>query len=191
MASDSITAVIRGKTSFFKMLPDQLGLNYNKDGKEWCTDLELTKEGVADLKSYGIANKIKKKDNYLNGKPYIRFTRKELNHKGEPNEPVEIVDILGKPWPSNLRLGNETVVDIKFRVKDYGAQVGVYIQKVRVLDHVPYEDSGFEELSEDDEYFAKFAEQEAARMNKAAAEERQFKKDFNLADDLDDEIPVD
>ena len=33
--------VIRGKTSFAKILGDPM-LNYNKDGREWKMDLEIT-----------------------------------------------------------------------------------------------------------------------------------------------------
>lgn len=185
---DTITAVVRGKTSFCKLLPDQLALNYLKDGKEWSMDLQLSKEAVKDIKSYGIGSKIKTRDGYLDGQPYIRFTQKETNGQGEPNKPVEIIDILGNPW-DDRRIGNGSVVDVKFLVRDYGAQKGVYIRKVRVLDHVPFEaQSTMPELSEDDEYFAKFVEAEAEIETRKSAEDKQFKKDFMIDDDVDDLI---
>lgn len=193
MANKSVIATIRGKLSYFKMFPDQLHLNYGKDGKEWSTDLILTKEGVADMKSLGISKKVKKKDEYADGQPYVRFTIKEFNSKEEPSRPVEVVDILGNPWPTNDKLGNGTVVDVTFAVVDYGQTQGAYIRRVRVLDHVPYNAAAPAPLSEEDEYFAKYAEaQKKAEEGKALKkfEQEEFKRDFQLADDdLDDEIP--
>lgn len=192
MATDTQTYVIRGKTSYAKIVGEPR-LNYNKDGKEWAVDIEISKDTLKEFKSWGIANKVKSKPDYLDGAPYVRFKRDEmskfLDDDGNPkkNKPIEIVDIKGQPWDGRL-LGNGTVVDVKFRVKDYGAgkQKGMYIDKVRVLDLVPYENAAdFEPLNEDDEYFRKAVEQ-------AEAEAKQFEKDFRgqVDDDLNDEIPL-
>src|SRR5690606_474304 len=114
----------------------------------------------------------------------------ELKADGTPNRPIEVVDILGKPWPEDKLIGNGSVVDVKFAVVDYGPgkKHGVYPRKIRVLKHVPYETDGFEPLSEDDEYFAKAAEAALEAERKATSGD--FQKEFyNLeADDLDDDI---
>lgn len=192
MANKSETIVIRGKTSFAKVLEDQLALNYGKDGREWSFDLVLDKAGEKDAKTFGISEKIKRKDNYVNGAAYIRFKRDEYQKDGEtPNKPIEIVDILGRPW-DDRRIGNESVVDVKARVVNYGVgkPTGLYVQKIRVLEHVPFEGAAMPELSEDDEYFAKYAEEEAKAAAAKASEDKEFRKDFlNEDDDLDDEIP--
>lgn len=186
-ANKPVTAVLRGKTSFAKIVGDPR-LNYTKDGKEWSMDLELTKAGVKDCKDLGITSKVKMKPGYLDGAPHIRFKRTELNKDGEPNKPIPIVDITGKPWDGRL-LGNGSVVDVKFRVVDYGVgkPQGIYIQKVRVLELVPYEQAeDMPDLSEDDEYFAKYAAAEQETLTRKETEDRQFKKDFGLDDEVDD-----
>lgn len=187
MANKSETVILRGKTSFAKILGDPR-LNYSKDGKEWSMDLVLDKAGVKDVNARGIKQKIKQKDNYVDGQPYIRFKRDEFKKDGRANDPIEVVDIIGKPWDEKKLIGNGSVVDVKFRVVDYGAgkQKGMYIDKVKVLDLVPYDGGDFEPISEEDEYFAKYKEaQEASNANKDE-EMREFRKDFGLDDDLDD-----
>lgn len=184
-SNDTQTIVIRGEASYAKIVGDPR-LNYNKDGKEWSLDLKISKDVVKELKSYGLGGKIKMKPDYLDGAPYIRFNRKELDFNGKPNKPIEIVDILGKPWDDSL-LGNGSVLDVKFRAKDYGPgkQIGVYIQKVRVMKHIPYEgQETMPEVSEDDEFFAAFAEAQAEKD----AELKEFNNDFGLDDDLDDPV---
>lgn len=189
MANNKANVVtVRGKLNFFKMFEDQLHLNYGKDGKEYSTDVVLNKEGVADFKSWGLSKKVKKKDEYVDGQPYVRFTIKEFNSKGDPSRPVEVVDILGNPWPSNDKLGNGTVADITFAYIDYGTTQGAYIRRVRVLEHVPYNATAAKPLSEEDEYFAKYVEAQKASEQKKEVELTEFRKDFQLADDdnLDD-----
>lgn len=192
MANKNVTAVIRGKTSYFKMLGDPV-LNYSKDGKEWKTDIiPLDPKGVKkELTAYGIGDRLRTKDGYLEGQPYLSLKQKELRSDGTPNEPVKVVDIAGKPWPQDKLIGNGSIVDIKFAVVDFGPgkMKGVYPRSVRVLELVPYNKAEFEPLSEDDEYFAKAAEasmqSEVARANE---EREEFRKDFGL-DDLDDDLP--
>lgn len=189
------TYVIRGKLSYPKIVGyDALALNYGKDAKEWSVDVQIDKATEKDFKSWGISNKIKSRDGYLDGAPYVRFKRAEFSkftdEDGNPkrNKPIEIVNIAGRPWGEDL-IGNETVADIKFDVVDYGQQTGMYIQKIRVLEHVPYKKgSDMPELSEDDKYFAEFAKE--AKANDVA--DRAFRQDFNIAsdDDLDDDLPM-
>lgn len=188
MANDVQTYVIRGKTSYAKVIGEPT-LNYNKDGKEWSLDLEISKDTLKEFKTWGIANKVKSKPDYLDGAPYVRFKRDEFSkfiddETGKPkkNRPIEIVDIKGGQWDDRL-IGNGSVIDVKFRVKDYGVgkQKGMYIDKIRILDLVPYENKAdFAPLSADDEYFRKAVEQtdKASGSTKAP-----------IAEDLNDEVP--
>ena len=120
-------------------------------------DLEISPGTVKELKAAGIADRVKTKENYLEGAPYLTFKQAELKRDGSPNKPIEIVDILGKPWNQDTLIGNGSVVDVKFVVMDFGPgkKKGVYIRGVRVLDLVPYYGGSFGALDEEDEYFAK------------------------------------
>lgn len=165
-------------------------MNYEKTGKQWSTDVVIDEATAKEMKQYGIADRVKRKDGYLDGQPFLSFKQKELQASGKENDPPEIVDITGKPWDQSKRIGNETVVDMKFNVVDFGVgkKKGVYPKKMRVLDHVPFEDSGFQPLDESDEFYQKAQEAQQEAAVRAAAEDRQFKKDF-IGDDLDEELP--
>lgn len=188
---DIKTVVFRGKASFAKILGDPI-LNYNKDGKEWKMDLELTdRASVKEAKGLGIGDRVRQKEGYLDGSPFMTFKQAELRRDGTPNQPITVVDPLGKPWNQNTLIGNGSDVDVKFVVMDHGPgkKHGVYIRGVRVLNLVPYERQEFEPISEDDEFYkeAKAAEEKAAQADK------EFKKDFGLetSDEksLDDDVP--
>lgn len=192
MANKNATLVLRGTTMYAKVLGDPI-LNYNKDGKEWKLDLvPMDPKAVKqELKAYGIADRLRTKDGYADNKPFMSFKQKEFKTNGEENKPIEVVDILGKPWPQDKLIGNGSVIDIKFAVVDYGPgkKHGVYPRKIRVLELVPYEGGGFEPISEDDEYFAKAA---AAAMKEEGPIAPDFEKDFGLEtddDDLNDDLP--
>ncbi len=186
MANNTTTVVLRGKTSFAKILGAPV-LNYSKDGKEWKMDLVLTKEAVKEVKQYGIGDRVKSKDNYLDGQPHLSFKQPEFRKDGTPNDPIKVVDITGKnPWDQTKLLGNDSDVEVKFRVVDYGVgkKRGVYIAAVRVLNHIPYETQEFAPLSADDE----FAGNLAAAEEMVAAANNEFKRDFELEDDVDDVV---
>lgn len=85
---------------------------------------------------------------------YISLKILEKNKDGELNDPPKVRDIQGNVWDKG-NIGNGSIADVKVKVVDYsGAEKGVYLQNVRILDHVPYEVDDFEPLSEEDEYFA-------------------------------------
>jgi hypothetical protein len=146
-------------------------MNYSKDGREWKMDLEITdKNTLKELKTLGISDRVKNKETYLNGAPHLTFKQAEFRKDGvTPNKPIQVEDAAGQPWPQNKLIGNGSVVDVKFVVMDYGVgkKKGVYIRSVRVLEHVPYEVSEFEPISEDDEFYA------AAQKAKEQAEQRE------------------
>lgn len=195
MANNNVrTAVIRGKTSFAKILGAPV-LNYSKDGKEWKLDLVIDKNSVKEVKALGIGDRVKSKDDYLDGQSYLTFKQSELKRDGTPNFPIKVEDIAGRPWPQDKLLGNGTDVDVKFVVMDHGVgkKHGVYIRSVRVLNHIPYERSEFDRLDENDPFAAQLAEAEAMAAERKEREDKQFKQDFGIeedADDLDGEMPV-
>lgn len=191
--NDTKVAVWRGKASYAKILGDPVP-NFGKDGFEWKMDLEIDKSLVKEAKALGIADKVKEKDNYLDGRPHVTFKQKELKRDWKTGEmvkadPIKVTDILNNPWPQDRLIGNGSVCDVKFTVKDYGPgkKSGFYINSVRVLDHVPYEREEFSKIAETDEYYVKAVEAKEQKDR----EDAQFKKDFNietpvLDDDLDD-----
>jgi hypothetical protein len=204
---DNVTEfVMRGTLQYAKVLGDPV-LNYNEDGKEWKFDfVPNNAEGAkAELKRVGVDDRLRSKENYLNGRPYMSFKQAELNRDGEPNKRIKITEIDGQtPWDENKLIGNETVADVRFVVIDNGKGKfkGVYPRSIRVLEHIPYERKEFADLPEDDPYYA--AAQEAKA--KKEAEYNQFRRDFGLDedgedvgnngadtrddDDLNDELPV-
>lgn len=182
MSKDTVTAYLRGKTMYAKILGDPV-LNYSKDGKEWKMDLVIDKDSLKELKSLGIGDRVKSKPDYADGQYYISFKQKEFKADGSANEPIRVVDNEQKPWDQSRLIGNGSTVDVKFVVKDWGPgkKKGVYLRAVRVLDLVTFNKSEFADLSEDDEFFT-------PEMKKGTED---FEKDFNLkADDLDDDIPL-
>ena len=193
--ADVQTVVLRGKTSFAKVLPDDLGLNYDKSAKEWKLDLEIDETTAKTMKQYGIADRVKRKDEYLDGAPYLSFKISEFNKRGEPNRPLEITDILGNAW-GDEKIGNKSVVDLKFVVMDFGKGMkkGVYPRSMRVLEHVPFKIKAFNDLDESDPYYQ--AALEAAEKKKAAHADLNAAFGLNkteapvlATDDLSDDLP--
>jgi len=183
MANNKVTMVIRGKTSYAKILGDPV-LNYSKDGKEWKMDLVIDKDTVKEFKDEGIADRVKSKPEYLDGANYVTFKQPEFQRSGKANDPIKVVDILGDAWDQKTLLGNGTDVDVTFVVQDHGVgkKKGMYIRQVRVLKLVPYDGTAVKEIDPNDPFFA---EAEAARARKAQ-EDAQFKKDFGLDDSVED-----
>ena len=182
MAKDKVI-VLRGTLYWCKLLgparPHTGNPKYDK-GPYWSIDLTPNEESRALLKKFGIEGKLCE-PNVDNPKEHRRETYlslKVLENKsnGGKNKPPKIVDVRGQDWPQDAEIGNGTVGDVKVRVVDYGkgVQKGVYLQAVRVLDHVTFEREAFEPLSSDDEYFA-----EAEKANDSDA----------IDEDLDDDVP--
>ena len=181
MANKPQTAVFRGKAQYAKVLGEPM-LNYNKDGKEWKIDLVLADKGLlAEAKKLGIGDRVKQKDDYVDGQSYMTFKQAEFKRDGTANEPIKVTDILGNPWPKDKLIGNGSDVDVKFVVIDYGPgkKSGVYIRSIRVLKLVEYNKKEFDDLPEDDE----FAAEAKAAAEKRLRDMEQFKKDFDLKDD--------
>lgn len=198
--NERTTEVIRGKASYAKILGDPV-LNYSKDGKEWKMDLEIDKGTEKEVGKLGIGDRVKRKDNYLDGKPFMTFRQREFRPNGDANAPIRVVDAAGNDWPEDKLIGNGSVVDVKFTVVDYGKgkKKGVYISSVRVLDLVPYSKTEFAPLDEDDEFYE--AAVEAEQNSEDAERDMALLKMQNTSDaekddepssdeELNDELPV-
>lgn len=176
--------VIRGVAHWAKILGAPRKNNFD-DGREWTIDVTPDKEGRTLLRKLGIADRLREpKEGDSREESYISFRHRELMADGSPAEPIRVVDAAGDAWDDSRLIGNGSVVDVKFKVKDYGKgkKKGVYIRAVRVLELVPYASQEFAPLSSDDEYFAAGADEgEVARLPDGLEPE--------LADDLDDDVP--
>lgn len=155
----STTLYLRGETSFAKLLGDPLP-NFGKDGFEWKVDLKLDPKDIKVLKAAGVADRVKMKENYLDGAPYLTLKVKSERtdaKTGEkiPNDPPAIVDKDGEDWNPKKLIGNGSVVDVKIVVRDWGPgrPKGIYLNKTRVLKLVPYGGDDFPDLAETDEFY--------------------------------------
>lgn len=185
--TNTTTHVIRGKLHWAKILGEPR-LNTYTNEREWSVDVTPDKKGLAEIKRLGISKKLRDpKENDGRKERFITFRQKEFrtNPKtGEKtaNRPIKIMDAQGNDWPHDKLIGNETIADIKFNVRDSGMpNKGVYIQAIRILSHVPFEVQEFAPLSEDDEFFAGESNESAFDPNESG---EQSDDDFD-----DDEIP--
>ena len=191
--SDNVIVTFRGKTSFAKVLGDPLPNKFGDD-RNWTVDLVISPEAVKEAKALGIGDKVKRKEEYLDGQPFLSFKHPELRKSGEANKPIKVVDIAGRDWDQSKLIGNGSDVDVKFAVVDFGKgkKKGMYIRSIRVLKLVEYGGkSEFAEIDEDDEFFEEAQAAAALDADRRQREDAAFKKDFNLSDDdLDDESPL-
>lgn len=179
------TVFIRGKAFYpkiFNAVP-----NYNKDGFEWTIDLALDSAGIAQATAEISKKKLKESDSFGT---YIRFKqgttfKDPVTGEIKTRKSPEVVDANGKPWNPDIKIGNESLVDVKAQVVDYGAgkELGVYLQKVRVLSLVPYEGGeDFPELTGEDEAFKTAARAEGSPIKQETV--------GDIIEDLNDEVPV-
>jgi hypothetical protein len=165
-AKETLYLTLRCTVNYAKLLGkpvDDYEANQGRgNGKEWKCDFvlgdPLQKGSVADqmarLKKAGIGDKVKQKEDYLDGQPFLPLRHKEKKADGELNDPPNVVDVTGAEWDQRKLIGNGSVVDVKIRVVDYGKgfKKGVYIAAVRVLKLVAYNRTEFDELDPDDPY---------------------------------------
>ncbi len=178
--SNSKIIVLRGELNWAKIVgkarPYTGNPRYDK-GPEWTVDLTPDAESRKKIKEAGIEGKLREPtgEKDTRTETYMSFRLLENGKDGEKNPPPRIVNVRNEPWDDSL-IGNGSIGEIKVKVVDYGKSVakGTYMQAVRVLKHVPYDGgSGFEPLSEEDEFFA------APETN----------EDPPFDTDLDDDVP--
>lgn len=152
---------VTGKTYWTKVLGSP-GPNYNRDGNEWTFDFAPDADGLKKIKELGIEHKLKNKDDERG--TFIQFKQREIQANGKPNFPITVVDARDRRWDPDIKIGNGSTVEVKFRVVDYGkdkakiARYGVYPAAIRVLELQPYERQEFAPLPEDSKYLDNFAE---------------------------------
>jgi hypothetical protein len=85
------------------------------------------------MKKLKIADKIKNKGDEREN--FIQLKQKEKQANGKANFPITVCDARNRPWDHNVKIGNGSTVEVKFKVVEYpGKPTGVYPQAVRVLD---------------------------------------------------------
>lgn len=152
--------VLRGKLHWAKIVGDAQphtgNPKYDK-GPSWSVDLTPDAKSRALLEEHGLMKKLREPGNGpKEGRTESFITLRHLLNRpdGTQNRPLTIKDVRGEAWDGS-KIGNESVADVKVKAVDYGSgsEMGLYIQAVRILDHIPYERNDFEPLSEDDEFF--------------------------------------
>jgi hypothetical protein len=138
-------------TKVFDLVP-----NYNRDGQEWTFDFTPDAEGMKMFQELGIDNKLKHKGDERG--TFFQFRQRELQANGKPNFPITVVDARNRPWDPEVKIGNGSTGEVKFKVVDYGKgkPTGVYPQAIRVLEHLPYVRQEFAPLPEDNVYLKQF-----------------------------------
>lgn len=194
MPDKAKTIVLRGKLDWAKVLGNARkhtgNPKYDK-GPYWSVDLTPDAKTHTLMKQFGITKKLKEPSGEKDERTETFLSLKVLENKadGGKNQPPKIVDAANKPWPENKLLGNGTIGDVKVRVVDYGSgsEMGVYLQAIRVLEHVAYEIDEFEPLDEDDQYFAEGSDEEDAVETVSVGHSQD--SEAGTPEDLDDDVP--
>lgn len=151
---------LKGEILWAKVLGEPVQ-NYNKDGNEWTFDFVPDADSLKTMVENGLKDKIKGKGfntgrtgQYADRAPFVRFVQKELRADGKKNDPITVVDARNHLWDPDVKIGNESLVEVKANVVDYGKgkPTGLYSKAIRVLDHKPFVRQEFEPLPEDSEY---------------------------------------
>lgn len=162
--TDNNTKTLVGKAYFAKILGNPIP-NYNKDGFEWTLDLGLDKEAVSELKSLGLASKIREGNEAHDGIPYITFrrssTKKAGPKKGEANPPIRVVGPDGQSaWDTDTLIGNGSTIAVRFNVNETVTPQGkksrradvLAVQVRELVAYVPKARAGeFDDVSEESE----------------------------------------
>lgn len=153
-----------GEIYWAKVLGDPVP-NYNRDGNEWAFDFVPDAESLKRMLDAGLEEKVKgrgynvgRKGQYSEREPFVRFVQKEFRADGKRNDPITVVDVRNKVWDVDVKIGNESVVEVKANVADYGKgkPMGLYPQAIRVLDHKPFVREEFAPLPEDSVYLRQY-----------------------------------
>lgn len=176
------TVYLQGKLFFAKVL-DAPRPNYDGDAREWTFEFEPDEASVEVLREHELADRLKtgrKQDgtmrkNYENRNPFLILRRGEFKTTGERNDKIRVVDSANQEWSSRMKIGNETVADVKVQIVDWGPRKkkGIYPLAIRIHDaeYVPYVPQEFDALPDDD-----------PNVQAARARDDEFRRDFGLAD---------
>jgi len=112
------------------------------DGKysEWSIDVAFDEAAIQKLKDEGLEKRIRNK-----GKgDFLTFKRKELKADGTPNQPIRVVDHHGEPWNPEVKIGNDSIVNVNFAINEWGkGEKSANILSLQVWELVPYSGGEF------------------------------------------------
>ena len=142
-----------GKMYYCKVFGDG-AKNYEGDGNEWSFDFAVDDQTLAEMEKEGVRSKPKNKGDDRGD--FYQFRKPTVNRDGNAAKPIEVVDKAGNPWDPTVAIGNESLVDVKYLLKEfeYKGKKGIKrnILAIRVKDHVPYEGGNREDFKYDDEW---------------------------------------
>lgn len=153
-----------GKVNWAKVLGDPVP-NYAKDGKEWTFDFVPNDESLKEMIKNGLKDKIKgrgyntgRTGQYADRDPFVRLVQKEFRTDGKRNDPIVVCDARNRIWDNDVKIGNESLAEVKVNVVDYGKgkPTGMYPQAIRILELVPYVRQEFAPLEEGNPYLDNF-----------------------------------
>lgn len=131
--------MIRGKARWAKILGKPVDGYKSKaeKNKEWTFDIELDADGRDALIAQGFGDRLKHKD----GITTFKFKRKAYKADGTASKPIKVVDSQGNTWPDDKLIGNESVLNVKYNVRQWadGEGQSADVLAVQVWEYVPYE----------------------------------------------------
>ena len=173
--SDTKILFLSGTVEWCKLLPKQLTKNNFDDYNEWTVDFFPDDPKEIEAEKLGDRLKDRKdKEGNNTGRRFLRLRQKELDAQGNKRDPIKIVGKDGKTlWDPDTEIGNGSKVDVRIAIRDYGKgkKKGIYLNALRVREHVSYERSLFPDAREE--------------VEKPQTEDT-FRKDFGLDDDIND-----
>jgi len=118
---------------------------YDKSQKEWTFDLAIDDDTVEKLTELGCKDQIRNKNDDRGN--FITFKRRAVTREGEPAKPFFIVDNMKREWDGKTRIGNGSILNVKFAVNDITYQGKTRPKasaiSIQVWKHVPYDNDEF------------------------------------------------
>lgn len=157
-AENKIVQFVSGKIYWAKILNEPV-FNKFRNLREWSFEFEPDAGAeLAKIINNGLKDRIKgkgydvgRKNQYADREPFIKLSKPEFNKKGDPNPHIRVYNSDSEEWDSSSLIGNESSVDVKLDIRDYGSGMmkGVYPVAIRVTKHVPYVSSEFGAMDKD------------------------------------------
>lgn len=138
--------IIQGKALYAKIGGDPVP-GYEPAQLEWTTDLVLDDENLDKFLQSGAGKQYVKETK--TGAPFVKFTRKEIKKDGSKGKPIEVVDENNKPWEYGKKIGNDSILNVKYTLNEVGKGKDLRLKPsvlgVQVWTHIPYESgAGFQ-----------------------------------------------
>lgn len=126
--------LINGLSNYAKIIGEPVQ-GFGNTYREWTVDLILDKKTEKRFKDEGLGKLLKETKD---GRVFVKFRRKALNNKGQPNDPIEVIDNKGNLWGKEL-IGNDSELNVSFNILDLPTGKYLWANKIQVWNHVPYE----------------------------------------------------